>query len=199
MTTIYRKTRPDDILGNLSSTDQDTILAWCDDEPYRDVLKRIAAPPPEGFGLEVHYGTLRNFYLKNLPLRMAMKREDLLDDWEILAGQIKDNPVQYAPILRDLVQKQIFHLLCQPDLTNDQVHGILKVFLKCQNHDLAQQRLAFQKKLHNVKDDEDKEDALSLPDVLKWAKAAKAQQAAGQSAEPPAPSEAQEPPAQSAA
>jgi hypothetical protein len=61
MTNIYRKTRPDDVLGNLSSDDQEKILSWCDDEPYRDVLKRIAVPPPEGLGPHINYGTLRNF------------------------------------------------------------------------------------------------------------------------------------------
>jgi hypothetical protein len=197
MTNIYRKTRPDDVLGNLSGSDQDTILAWCDDEPYRDVIKKISAPPPEGFGLQVHYGTLRNFYLKNLPIRMAMKREDLLGDWKMLAAQINENPVQYAPILRELVQKHIFHVLCQPDLTNDQVHGILKVFLKCQNHDLAQQRLALQKRIHNIKDDNP--NALSVPPVPNWLTSVKAQQAAAQSAATPPVEEAHESAGQSAA
>jgi len=62
------KTRPDDVLGNLSENDQDRILDWLEHISYREVLKRIAEPAPEGFGLNIHYNTLRKFYLKNLPL-----------------------------------------------------------------------------------------------------------------------------------
>jgi hypothetical protein len=54
-------------LGNLPEDQQNRILDWLEGLSYRDTLKQIAAPAPEGLGLEVHYTTLRNFHQKLLP------------------------------------------------------------------------------------------------------------------------------------
>src|SRR3546814_13890023 len=50
------------------------ILDWCEESSYRDVLKKIAAPPPEGLGLKIHYTLLRRFFLKHFPERYLQER-----------------------------------------------------------------------------------------------------------------------------
>lgn len=46
MNTSLTKVRPNDVLGNLPVNDQERILDWCDHEPYRDVMEKIALPAP---------------------------------------------------------------------------------------------------------------------------------------------------------
>src|SRR5687768_11357206 len=88
MSTKIEKTRPDDILGNLPEDQQHLILDWCEELSYRDVLKKIAAPPPEGLGLTVHYTSLRRFFMKRFPERYLQERTTALAEFAGAASDI---------------------------------------------------------------------------------------------------------------
>ena len=79
MSTTIEKTRPDDLLGNLPEDQQNIILDWCEESSYRDVLKKIAAPPPEGLGLELR----KDSFLTSLDSEGLVKRGDVYQslDW----------------------------------------------------------------------------------------------------------------------
>jgi hypothetical protein len=93
------KIRPDDVLGNLSEGDQELVLEWLENASYRDVLQQIAEPRPEGLGLRVHFNSLRNFYLKNLPLRLSIRRQEEALDWTGLEAEVAHDPIHlHGPI-----------------------------------------------------------------------------------------------------
>jgi len=86
-----------DVLGNLSEEDQERVLEWLENTSYREVLKLIAEPAPEGFGLKIHYNSLRKFYLKNLPLRLNIHRHDEAIEWQALTKQAEIQPIDENP------------------------------------------------------------------------------------------------------
>ena len=49
------------ILDRLNQQQREQLLTWLEIHPKKEVLERLAAPPPEGFGLRTHYASLRRF------------------------------------------------------------------------------------------------------------------------------------------
>ena len=136
------KTRPDDVLGNLSEDDQDRILEWLEHASYREVLKRIAEPAPEGFGLNVHYNSLRKFYLKNLPLLLFAHRHDEALKWEPLADQAARQPMDFQNLIRESLEKQVMISLNNPEPNNRNSIQLLECLLRWRNQELAQKKHA---------------------------------------------------------
>jgi len=136
------KTRPDDVLGNLSEDDQDRILDWLEHVSYREVLKRIAEPAPEGFGLNVHYNTLRKFYLKNLPLVLSARRHDEALEWKALAEQAEFQPMDFQNLIRESLEKQVVISLNNPEPNNRNSIQLLECLLRWRNQELAQKKHA---------------------------------------------------------
>lgn len=58
--------RNDNTLSNLTADQLDELFAWLNNSTYAEVEKRVAQPPPDGFGLKVHLTTLRRFYSERL-------------------------------------------------------------------------------------------------------------------------------------
>ena len=52
---------PTGVLDRLTSEQQDQLLHWLDIYPDKLVLEKVAAPPPDGFGLATHITSLRRF------------------------------------------------------------------------------------------------------------------------------------------
>lgn len=152
MNTSLTKVRPNDVLGNLPVNDQERILDWCDHEPYRDVMEKIALPAPEGLGLKIHYNSLRNFYLKHLPRRTSLKREESLNDWELLAEAAEYEEVNLGPLLREFIQKQLFLMVNEPELNHKQLMFIFKAYARMKDHELSAKKLKLTERLHSLED-----------------------------------------------
>jgi len=56
------KPDPNSFAGKISGEQSDQLLDWLADHSYPEVVELVAAPPPEGFGLEVSTSTLCRFY-----------------------------------------------------------------------------------------------------------------------------------------
>lgn len=54
--------RNDCILSNLSDQQKDQLYDWLCDLGYAETKRRLAQPPPEGFGINAHRNTLFRFY-----------------------------------------------------------------------------------------------------------------------------------------
>ena len=68
------------ILDSLTDDQKDQLFSWMQSLPINDVLDKMAAAPPDGFGIKTYVTSLRRFYQReklfrgrdNLPLaRMA--------------------------------------------------------------------------------------------------------------------------------
>jgi len=68
------------ILDSLTDDQKDQLFSWMQSLPINDVLDKVAAAPPDGFGIKTYVTSLRRFYQReklfrgrdNLPLaRMA--------------------------------------------------------------------------------------------------------------------------------
>jgi len=105
-----RKIRPDDMLGQLPREQQDLIVQWLGRFSYREVLEKIAAPPPTGLGLPVHYNSLRRFYIKNLPDRLTAGRREELAGYRGVAELIEAEPNPYNALTREALERHIFQL-----------------------------------------------------------------------------------------
>jgi hypothetical protein len=73
---MNRKARSESMLSQLSEEQQETLYDWLLGASYREVQVRLAAPPPEGFGVKTHYTSLRRFFNR----RNQEAWEELLKD-----------------------------------------------------------------------------------------------------------------------
>ena len=54
--------RSDAALSRLTEEQQADLFDWLTIDSYEVVLKRIAQPPPKGFGIKTHINSLYRFY-----------------------------------------------------------------------------------------------------------------------------------------
>jgi hypothetical protein len=52
------------ILNSLTAAQQAQLFEWAELYPQKVALEKVAAPPPEGFGIKMHLTTLRRFHLR---------------------------------------------------------------------------------------------------------------------------------------
>ena len=64
------------ILDSLSADQLDDLIGWMDDPSIKMqmILERVAAPPPEGFGIKTHVTSLRRLYRRQ---KLRQAQEDL--------------------------------------------------------------------------------------------------------------------------
>ena len=136
------KIRPDDVLGNLSEEDQERVLEWLENTSYREVLKLIAEPAPEGFGLKIHYNSLRKFYLKNLPMRLHIHRHDEALEWKTLADQSAFQPIDFQNLIRESLERQVMISLNESEPNNRRSVQLLECLLRWRNQELTKEKRA---------------------------------------------------------
>jgi hypothetical protein len=61
---MNRKIRPDSVLLQLTEEQKETLYDWLLADSYVGVQARMAASPPEGFGIKAHLTSLRRFFAK---------------------------------------------------------------------------------------------------------------------------------------
>jgi hypothetical protein len=71
------KTDPKSFAEKISALQRDQLIDWLTDHSYPEVVELVAAPPPEGFGLEVSTSTICRFHKANIN-RIAVVRQDKL-------------------------------------------------------------------------------------------------------------------------
>lgn len=137
MSTTIEKTRPDDVLGNLTEDQQNIILDWCEELSYREVLKKIAAPPPEGLGLNVHYTSLRRFFLKRFPERFLRDRAASITHWEEIARQIEAPELGVFWVMaKEALEKHVFDRLQKEHVDQRDLTALLRLALRMEDQRL---------------------------------------------------------------
>jgi len=97
--------RADAFFNKLSPDQKDTLLDWLRQfEDIGTVHSRVAAPPPQGFGIQVSLMTLRRFRARWRALGSILTTEDILD--EITDMELNTDLSQTVRI-----QKAINHML----------------------------------------------------------------------------------------
>jgi hypothetical protein len=131
------KVRPNDLLGNLSEDQQNLILDWCEEFSFRDVLTRIAAPPPEGLGLSTHYTSLRRFYLKHFHARFILERSESMEQWKDVVADIQSaNLSPFWLLAKEALEKKIFIHLQQSDLDQRDLTTLVRLGLRMEDQRL---------------------------------------------------------------
>ena len=131
-------------LSNLSKEQQDQLLAWLELLPMRQVLEKVAAPPPEGFGIQTYPTTLRRFYARH---RATSESENSALAAELIQATTADSPVDSAIAFG--VRQIAFELSNSPRIGSKQFKALSRWVLKLRDlqhadkHlDLARERLA---------------------------------------------------------
>ena len=138
MSTKIEKTRPDDILGNLPEDQQHLILDWCEELSYRDVLKKIAAPAPEGLGLVVHYTSLRRFFMKYFPERYLHERASVMAQWSGAVSDIEGGDRgTYWVLAKEALEKHLFLRLQKEDFDPRELTSLMRLALRMEDQRLS--------------------------------------------------------------
>lgn len=69
--------RKDCVLSTLTGEQKADLFDWLATDTYDVVLKRIAKPPPTGFGIRTHRNTLHRFYQESQARARALDLADL--------------------------------------------------------------------------------------------------------------------------
>ena len=143
--TNLRKTRPDDVLGNLPPEKKNRIIRWLAEMSYEDVVKRIAEPEPRGLGLQTHYTSLRRFYVKNLPDDLASSRREEMISLRGLAEVCEAEPAPYDTLIREFFTKGVFYQSlglahCDPNFREN-----MRLLLELRAQELKEKHLELQK------------------------------------------------------
>jgi hypothetical protein len=70
--------RRDCVFSSLTDEQQADLFDWLSAESYESVKKRIALPPPDGFGINAHINTLFRFFQQRQALNRARDLADVI-------------------------------------------------------------------------------------------------------------------------
>src|SRR5688572_30514667 len=138
-----RKPRPDCLLNNLPQDQQRRILDWVASDTYMNVIKKIAAPAPEGLGLKVHYTSLRRFWQLHLASELHSQRADTahLRSFSRVAER---RPTPYTALTREALERYSFQLALSPNANPDVLLKLNQFLLRLRNHDITAQKFAWE-------------------------------------------------------
>jgi hypothetical protein len=135
------------ILDQLSPEQQEQLIDWIESFTAKEVLEKVAAPEPEGFGIRTHATSLRRFYDK---WQASQKTEDLQSAFHQLEGT--EDPMLSKGISSALT-RQAFRTVTGPkraQMTLDQatkwIITMEKQQLREKELELAKRRLDLEEK-----------------------------------------------------
>jgi hypothetical protein len=89
--------RKDCALSKLTEEQQADLFDWLTTGTYDDVLKRIAQPPPKGFGIKTHINSLFRFY-KDRQAQIRARDFASLSEATHWEGEAPDEPYTGSPL-----------------------------------------------------------------------------------------------------
>ena len=126
-----RKPNPNALSGKISPEQKQQLIVWLSDHTYEETQDLCAAPPPEGFGVEVSISTLCRFYKANFVAIDHLRHQNL--------GDRASEQVHYAEALDDLhrqnlaggttllLQERFYELLSRPVQNVDQLKKLVTI------------------------------------------------------------------------
>ena len=139
---INRKQRADSFYRKLSPDQQRTLLQWLEDiDDLSEILDRVTAPPPEGFGLAVHYTSLQRFRSFIRSLNWTAANQEILDTIrDMEANGDVTQSVRIEKAINQLLLRKAFEL-AETEPGSDMVPRILTAINKLSTLELKRQRL----------------------------------------------------------
>ena len=116
---------------NISDFQREQLNAWLCDHTYPEVQALIAAPVPEGFGIEVSIPTLSRYYKKNF-FAIDSNRQDMLSERSL---RKLDGEADYEGSYRDhlgrgatlFLQERFYDILTHPISSVDDLRKLASV------------------------------------------------------------------------
>lgn len=138
-----RKTRPDDVLGNLGDAEQ---LKLCDllttqGLTLYDVRDIIAKPPPDGFSCSTSVSALSRYYNKHVGPMLIAKRQRAVSTAEAVAQEASRTPGRFDAATIDALKQKAFELAISPQVNPKDVKAIFSLVLKARDQDLEDRRV----------------------------------------------------------
>lgn len=128
---------PTGILDTLSDEQQEQLLTWLDLLPVKEVLEKVAAPPPEGFGIRTHVTSLRRFQQR---AQLNFRPQDLaLARGSKLTAEQRSELIDAAS---DALAQQSFQLATTRRLTSRTLGAVARWLACLQQHHLRERELA---------------------------------------------------------
>ena len=139
---------PTGVLDRLTSEQQDLLLHWLDIYPDKTVLEKVAAPPPEGFGLATHITSLRRFQARK-------ERDDSLEVLELARTAASESNVteEFIAASGRLLAEKAFELISSPGVKPKQFSAVVRWISRLRDQELksealrlARQRLSLERR-----------------------------------------------------
>src|SRR5687767_1923410 len=124
-------------LANLSIEQKEQLLAWLELHPMREVLEKVAAPAPDGFGIKTYPTTLRRFFAR---YRVTEPNENS----ELVNHLLKtvDTSSNVDSATAHSVRQIAFELSNSPGITAKQFKTLSRWVLRMRDQEHADQHLA---------------------------------------------------------
>ena len=138
-----RKPNANNVLANLPPADQDQIKAWLQNHSFTATVAKINAPRPDGLGLNVHYTSVRNYYLDHVQLEQLIEQEadrDQVQDITALSAKI---PYMDAVAIR--LEKRLFELTLNPETPIKEIERVLRMVMRIHTLKLKRDQLALER------------------------------------------------------
>jgi hypothetical protein len=132
--------RAGSLLARLTSEQRTQLFKWLLEFTISDVLNFIAAPPPRGFGIETHRNTLRRIKGMIRGLTGSAAFETSAATAEYLAGTIRENHTQFAPLISELLLQKAFDAASDTGRSHE-LKDLINSAIKLRELDLKVQRL----------------------------------------------------------
>jgi hypothetical protein len=139
---------PIGVLDRVSPEQQNQILHWLDIYPDRAVLEKIAAPPPDGFGVATHITSLRRFQARK-------QRDDATEILELARTAAAESSVteEFITASGRLLAEKAFELISAPGVKPKQFAAVARWITRLRDQELksealrlARQRLSLERR-----------------------------------------------------
>ena len=138
---------PVGILDQLTPEQQSQLIGWLELYPAKIVAEKVAAPPPDGFGIQTHLTSLRRFYARK-------QRAAAIEILELARAQAAESNTahEFGAASARMLAEKAFEFINAPEFRPKHFASIAKWLarlrdqeLKSQQLLLAQQRLALER------------------------------------------------------
>ena len=137
------KPRSDSVLHNLSIEDQEKVKEWLASLSYADVIKRIAAPRPDGMNINVHENSLRRYYEQVMPDFLAERRRIALHGARRIQTAINEEPGGFAAPTLDALEQRVFEMALNSSTNPEAIYKLYRLILRANDQKFAREKFEF--------------------------------------------------------
>ena len=132
--------RAGSLLARLSSEQRTQLFKWLLGYSVADVVNFVAAPPPQGFGIQTHKTTLRRIKGLIRGHDASVAFETSSSAAEYVSETIRENRPQFPPVISELLLQKAFDLASDQRQSHE-LKDLIGSAIKLRELDLKVQRL----------------------------------------------------------